>query len=167
MSSRPGAFVDRAKPAWYAPFGIHAIGDRIFVTYAYRAPVNGNDAPHGGYVDEFDLDGRLLGRVGRAAELDEPWGVALAPRGFGRFGGDLLVANFGSGRINAYRRVGDGWTLHGWLPVTVDGVWGIAFGTGGMSGPRTTLFYAAGPHEWRGPTELNVGGELGSITPAR
>ena len=103
---KAGAFVDRAKPAWYAPFGIHAIGDRIFVTYAYRAPVNGNDAPHGGYVDEFDLDGRLLGRVGRAAELDEPWGVALAPRGFGRFGGDLLVANFGSGRINAYRRVG-------------------------------------------------------------
>jgi uncharacterized protein (TIGR03118 family) len=127
--------------------------------------VNGNDAPHGGYVDEFDLDGRLIARVGHAAELDEPWGVALAPRGFGRFGGALLVANFGGGRINAYRRVGDGWTLSGRLPVTVDGVWGIAFGTGGMSGPRTTLFYAAGPHEWRGPTELNVGGELGSITP--
>jgi len=164
---RPGAFVDRAKPAWYAPFGIQAIGDRIFVTYAYPAPVNGNDAPHGGYVDEFDLDGRLLARVGRKGELDEPWGMALAPRGFGRFGGDLLVANFGSGRINAYRRDGHGWTLHGWLPVTVDGVWGIAFGRGGMSGPRTTLFYAAGPHEWRGPTEENVGGELGSITPSR
>jgi uncharacterized protein (TIGR03118 family) len=94
---RPGAFVDREKPAWYAPFGIQAAGDRIFVTYAYRAPVNGNDAPHGGYVDEFDLEGRLLAHVGRSGELDEPWGVALAPRGFGRFGGDLLVANFGSG----------------------------------------------------------------------
>ncbi len=121
---KAGAFVDRAKPAWYSPFGIHAIGDRIFVTYAYRAPVNGNDAPHGGYVDEFDLDGRLIARVGHAAELDEPWGVALAPRGFGRFGGALLVANFGGGRINAYRRVGDGWALSGRLPVTVDGVWG-------------------------------------------
>jgi uncharacterized protein (TIGR03118 family) len=164
---RPGAFVDRAKPDWFAPFGIQAIGDRIFVTYAYRAPVNGNDAPHGGYVDEFDLDGRLIAHVGHTDELDEPWGVALAPRGFGRFGGALLVANFGGGRINAYRRVGDGWALSGRLPVTVDGVWGIAFGTGGMSGPRTTLFYAAGPHEWRGPTESNVGGELGSITPAR
>jgi uncharacterized protein (TIGR03118 family) len=163
----PGAFVDRAKPDWFAPFGIQAVGDRIFVTYAYRAPVNGNDAPHGGYVDEFDLDGRLIAHVGRTDELDEPWGVALAPRGFGRFGGALLVANFGGGRINAYRRAGDGWALSGRLPVTVDGVWGIAFGTGGMSGPRTTLFYAAGPHEWRGPTESNVGGELGSITPAR
>jgi uncharacterized protein (TIGR03118 family) len=164
---KAGAFVDRAKPEWYAPFGIQAIGDRIFVTYGYRAPVNGNDAPHGGYVDEFDLDGRLIARVGNTSELDEPWGVALAPREFGRFGGDLLVANFGSGRINAYRRDGDGWTYRGRLPVTVPSVWGIAFGTGGMSGPRTTLFYAAGPNEWRGATELNVGGQLGSITPAR
>jgi uncharacterized protein (TIGR03118 family) len=164
---RPGAFVDRSKPEWFAPFGIQAIGDRIFVTYAFRAPVDGNDAPRGGYVDEFDLDGRLLAHVGRADELDEPWGVALAPRGFGRFGGDLLVANFGGGKINAYRRDGDGWTFRGALSVTVDGVWGIAFGTGGMSGPPTTLFYAAGPHEWRGATESNVGGELGSIKPAR
>jgi uncharacterized protein (TIGR03118 family) len=164
---KAGAFVDRAKPAWYAPFGIQAIGNRIFVTYAWRAPVNGNDAPHGGYVDEFDLDGKLIARVGHTDELDEPWGVALAPRGFGRFGGDLLVANFGSGRINAYRRHGDGWTFRGRLPVTVASVWGIAFGTGGMSGARTTLFYAAGPNEWRGATELNVGGELGSIKPAR
>jgi uncharacterized protein (TIGR03118 family) len=163
----PGAFVDRSKPDWYAPFGIQAIGERIFVTYAYRAPVNGNDAPHGGYVDEFDLDGRLLAHVGSTDELDEPWGVALAPQGFGRFGGDLLVANFGSGRINAYRRGGDGWTYDGRLPVALAGVWGIAFGTGGMSGPRTTLFYTAGPHEWRGPTESNVGGELGSIRPVR
>ena len=30
-----------------------AIGGHIFVTYAWRAPVNGNDAPTGGYVDEF------------------------------------------------------------------------------------------------------------------
>ena len=34
-----------------------------------------------------------------------------------------------------------------------------------MSGPPTTLFYAAGPHQWLGSTELDVGGELGSITP--
>jgi uncharacterized protein (TIGR03118 family) len=163
---KPGAFVDRAKPDWYAPFGIQAIGDRIYVTYAYRAPVNGNDAPHGGYVDEFDLDGRLIGRVGHSHELDEPWGVALAPSGFGRFGGNLLIANFGSGKINAYRPHENGWTFSRQLPVTVEGVWGIAFGTGGMSGPRTTLFYAAGPHEWLGATESNVGGELGSITPA-
>jgi uncharacterized protein (TIGR03118 family) len=142
---RAHAFVDPAIPAWYAPFGITAAGDRVFVTYAYRAPVNGNAAPTGGYVDEFDLDGRLLARVGSKSRLDEPWGIAVAPPGFGRFGGDLLVANFGSGAINAYTRSGAGWTFRGRLRVKVPGVWGIAFGRGGAGGARTTLFYAAGP----------------------
>jgi uncharacterized protein (TIGR03118 family) len=163
---RRGAFVDRSVPAWYAPFGIAAIGGHVFVTYAWRAPVDGNDAPTGGYVDEFDLDGRLVARIGRSHELDEPWGVALAPRGFGRFGGDLLVANFGSGRILAYARRGSGWVLRGALPVKVPGIWGIAFGNGAMSGPRTTLFFAAGPHRWLGSTELEVHGLLGAIAPA-
>jgi len=157
------AFVDRAIPSWYAPFGIQAVGRRIFVTYAWRAPVNGNDAPEGGYVDEFDLDGRLVARVGETTELDEPWGVAIAPSGFGRFGGDLLVANFGTGAINAYSRDGDGWKLHGRLPVRAPGVWGIAFGNGAGAGPRTTLFYAAGPHRWHGATEVDIHGVLGAI----
>jgi uncharacterized protein (TIGR03118 family) len=163
---RPGAFVDRTIPSWYAPFGIQAIGRRVFVTYAWRAPVNGNDAPTGGYVDEFDLDGRLVARVGHSRQLDEPWGVALAPAGFGRFGGDLLVANFGTGVINAYSRDGAGWKLAGRLPVKAPGVWGIAFGNGAHSGPRTTLYYAAGPHRWYGATEIDIHGVLGSISPA-
>jgi uncharacterized protein (TIGR03118 family) len=161
----PGAFVDRSISGGYAPFGIAALGGRLFVTYAWRAPVNGNDAPTGGYVDEFDLRGRLVARVGSTNELDEPWGVALAPRGFGRFGGDVLVANFGSGRILAYARRGPVWKPDGRLPVRVPGVWGIAFGTGGMSGPRTTLFFAAGPHRWHGASEAGVGGSLGAIAP--
>jgi uncharacterized protein (TIGR03118 family) len=162
---KQGDFSDPSIPSWYAPFGIQAVGDRVFVTYAWRAPVNGNDAPSGGYVDEFDLDGRLVARVGRSAELDEPWGVARAPTGFGRFGGDLLVANFGSGAINAYTRDGDGWRLDGRLPVQAPGVWGIAFGNGGHAGPRTTLFYAAGPHQWRDGSEVNVHGVLRAISP--
>ncbi|HXR12494.1 MAG TPA: TIGR03118 family protein [Gaiellaceae bacterium] len=163
----PGAFVDRSLPAGYAPFGIAVLGGRVFVTYAGQAPVDGNDAPTGGHVDEFDLDGKLLAHVGTSKQFDEPWGVALAPAGFGRFGGDLLVANFGSGRILAYARHGAGWTSRGRLPVRVPGIWGIAFGTGGMSGPRTTLFFAAGPHRWHGSSEAGVGGLLGSIAPAR
>jgi uncharacterized protein (TIGR03118 family) len=160
---RHRAFVDPAIPVWYAPFGIQAVGDRIFVTYAWRAPVNGNDAPSGGYVDEFDLDGRFVAHVGDNKELDEPWGVALAPRGFGRFGGDLLVANFGTGAINAYARDGRGWRFRGRLPVRAPGVWGIAFGNGAAAGPRTTLFYAAGPHRWHGATEVDIHGVLGEI----
>lgn len=165
--TRRGAFVDPRISAWYAPFGIAAFGDRIFVTYAYRAPVDGNDAPTGGYVDEFDLDGRLVARVGRPGQLNEPWGLALAPRGFGGLGGALLVASFGTGRIAAYARSGRGWFLRGVLPVRAPGVWGIAFGNGGMAGPRTTLFYAAGPHTWLGSSESGVGGVLGAIRPVR
>jgi uncharacterized protein (TIGR03118 family) len=158
------AFVDRSIPEWYAPFGIAALDGRIFVTYAWRAPVNGNDAPSGGYVDEYDRDGRLIARVDGLSHLDEPWGLALAPPGFGRFGGDLLVANFGSGRIRAYARHGRGWRFAGRLPVEAPGVWGIEFGTGGMSGPRTTLFFAAGPHRWHGASEVDVHGLLGAIS---
>jgi len=161
-----GAFADPALPEWYSPFNVAAFGGRIFVSFASPAPVNGNDAPTGGYVDEFDRDGRLVARVARPGQLNEPWGLALAPRGFGRYGGDLLVASFGSGRIAAYERHGAGWRLAGRLPVRVPGVWGIAFGRGGMSGPRTTLFYAAGPHRWRGASEVAVRGELGSIAPS-
>ena len=164
-----GAFVDRSIPAWYAPFGVQAVGRSVFVTYASRAPVNGNDSPTGGYVDEFDLDGRLVAHVGQMGPLNEPWGVALAPRSLG---GRLFVANFGSGRStcmngaagagrSAASYAGDG------KPVSMNGVWGIAFGNGGMAGPRDTLFFAAGPHRWRGASELSVHGLFGSIAPAR
>src|SRR5436309_15058443 len=102
-----GAFVDRSIPAWYAPFGIQVAGGRVFVTYASRAPVNGNDSPTGGYVAEFDLDGKLVAHVGAMGPLNEPWGVALAPRSLG---GRLFVGNFGSGRINVYARGTAGWS---------------------------------------------------------
>jgi uncharacterized protein (TIGR03118 family) len=129
-----------------------------------RPPVNGNDAPTGGYVDEFDLDGRLVSRVARMGELNEPWGLALAPSG------KLLVANFGSGRINSYVRRARGWSFAGQLrrrdgkPIAISGLWGIAFGNGAMAGPKDTLFFAAGPHRWRGSTEVGVHGLLGSIS---
>jgi uncharacterized protein (TIGR03118 family) len=165
-------FADASIPSGYGPFNVYATGDRLFVSYAWRAPVNGNDAPSGGYVDEFDLQGHFVARVGRGSRLDEPWGLAIAPRGFGSLAGSLLVANFGTGRINAYARKGHGWTYRGQLerrdgkPLVVPGLWGIAFGTGGMSGPRTTLFVAAGPHRWHGASELAVHGLLGAIEPA-
>jgi uncharacterized protein (TIGR03118 family) len=170
--SKPGAFEDRMIPAWYAPLSVRVLAGHVFVAYASPAPVDGNDSPTGGYVDEFDLAGRLVARVSRMGPLDEPWGLALAPRGFGAYGGDLLVANFGSGRIDAFRRGPDGWAFRGQLrstsgkPLVLPGVWGIAFGNGHMAGPRTTLFFAAGPHRWRGASELDVHGLFGAVTPA-
>ncbi len=161
---RRGAFADPKIPAWYAPFGIRVVGAHVFVTYASPAPVNGNDAPTGGYVDEFDLAGRLVSRWTQMGELNEPWGLAVAPDG------KLLVANFGSGRINEYVRHGRGWSFTGQLygrngkPIAISGLWGIAFGNGSMAGPKDTLFFAAGPHRWHGASELDVHGLLGSIS---
>ncbi len=169
---RPGAFADPSIPSWYSPFNVVAARGRLFVSFASPAPVNGNDAPSGGYVDEFDLEGRLLARIGRGSPLDEPWGLAVAPKGFGSLAGALLVGNFGSGRINAYLPRGRAWVFRGQLggrdgrPLSVPGLWGIAFGRGGMSGPRTTLFVAAGPHRWHGASEIAVHGLLGAIAPA-
>ena len=149
---RPGAFQDPDVSPFYEPYNVLVAGERVFVTYASKAPVNGNDSPHGGYVDEFDLDGRLLGRVAHGGPLNAPWGLAVAPEGFGRYGGDLLVGNFGDGHVNAFERRDGRWRFRGPLlggdgkPLVIDGLWGLAFGNDGMAGPKGTLFFAAGPH---------------------
>ena len=53
-------------------------------------------------IQKLDLNGNFLGRVASQGTLDAPWGLAIAPTGFGSFAGDLLVGNFGDGRINVY-----------------------------------------------------------------
>jgi uncharacterized protein (TIGR03118 family) len=168
-----GAFVDRKIPAWYNEFGIQAIGGRIFVTYAAPAPVNGNDSPTGGYVDVFDLRGKLLARVGRMGPLNQPVDVALAPPTFGKFGGDLLVGNFGDGRIGVYHELGSNrWGYRGALRtpdqriIEINGLWGLEFGNGASAGPKEALYFTAGPHTWHGETVEGVRGLFGAITPA-
>jgi uncharacterized protein (TIGR03118 family) len=104
-------------------------------------------------VDMYSLNGTLLGRVASRGPLDSPWGLAIAPRGFGRFGGDLLVGNFGGeGRINAYALKSNGSAEHaGSLrrangqPVAIDGLWALSFGNGGPAGAKGRLFFTAGP----------------------
>ena len=104
-----------------------------------------------GFVDEFDTGGHLIHRVAARGTLNSPWGLAVAPSGFGRFSGDLLVGNFGDGRINAFRPTEHGgFRFDGQLhdpkghPITIDGLWGLAFGNDGAAGPSTTLFFTAG-----------------------
>ena len=167
-----GSFSDPSIPAWFAPDNVELLGGHLFVTYVGRAPVDGNDDPSGGYVDEFDLSGNLVARVGRMGVLNEPWGLALAPASFGRYRGDLLVANFGDGHVNAFRRSGRGWAYDGALaasggqPLVLNGVWGIAFGNGGLAGAKSTLFFSSGPHAWQGATEVSVHGLFGSVSAA-
>ena len=155
-----GAFEDPGIPAGFAPFGIQNLNGMIFVTYAKQdADAEDEIAGEGlGYVSAFGTDGTFLGRVASGGALNAPWGLAWAPLtdghgnpGFGKFSGDLLVGNFGDGRINAYAWTGSGWEARGHLktadhhPLAIDGLWGIGFGNGAGSGPTTTLYFAAGP----------------------
>jgi len=158
-------FVDPGIPAGFAPFGIQNLNGHIFVTYAKQDAAAHDEIAGGGlgFVSMFGTDGSFEGRVFSHGMLNAPWGLAWAPSGFGKFSGELLVGNFGNGRINAFAPTPDGWEPRGPMsgtdhrPIFIDGLWGIGFGNGGGSGPLTTLYFAAGP---AGETE----GLFGSIT---
>ncbi len=154
----PGGFSDPKISKGYAPFGIQALGGNIFVTYAREDAAKRDDvaAPGQGFVDEFTPDGVLVARVVNSGKKNAPlnaaWGLALAPADFGVFSGDLLVANFGNGRISAYtQRGGSKWVYKGQLrradgtPVALDGLWAIAFGNGAAAGATNTLYFLSGP----------------------
>jgi uncharacterized protein (TIGR03118 family) len=152
-----GAFVDPKLKKHYAPFGIQTIGSRVFVTYA-KQDKDAADEVAGkgrGFVDAYDLTGNFLGRVAQRGELNAPWGLALAPDGFGRFGGDLLVGNFGDGQINAFEERKDGrFEPRGTLKASdgkklaIDGLWALEFGGGAANnGATDQLFFTAGPDD--------------------
>jgi uncharacterized protein (TIGR03118 family) len=146
-------FADPGLPQGFAPFGIQMISGRIFVAYA-KQDEDAEDEIAGdglGFVDAFNPDGTFVARVASGDALDAPWGMALAPANFGRFSGDLLIGNFGDGRINAFDPAtfeprGHLKDTHG-KAVVIDGLWGIAFGNGAAAGPVNALYFSAGPHD--------------------
>jgi uncharacterized protein (TIGR03118 family) len=145
-----GAFTDAKIPAGFAPFDIANLNGKLYVSYAKQNGARHDDVAGAGngYVDVYDLNGKLLNRLISGGVLDSPWGFALAPAGFGKFGNDLLVGNFGDGTINAFDPISGkalgalndqhGKTLH------IEGLWGLAFGNGQNTGDATTLFFTAG-----------------------
>ncbi|MFP3567381.1 TIGR03118 family protein [Paraburkholderia sp. SIMBA_030] len=149
----PGKFQDLTLPAGFAPFGIQAIGSKLYVTYAKQnAALHDNlDGPGLGFVDVFDTAGNLMQHFASAGSLNAPWGVAQAPANFGLFSGDVLISNFGDGTINAFDpasgqalgavKLSNGTTF------VQGGLWGIAFGNGLDNQPMNTLFFAAGPND--------------------
>jgi len=150
-------FTDPKVAKGFAPFGIQALGGNIFVTYAKQDAAKKDDVavPGQAFVDEFSPDGQLVARVVNSgkknAPLNAPWGLAMAPADFNVFGNDLLVGNFGNGRISAYTQRGSKWVFKGQLrladgtPIAIDGLWGIAFGNGAAAGPKDTLYFVSGP----------------------
>jgi uncharacterized protein (TIGR03118 family) len=113
-------------------------------------------------VDSYDLQGHLLSRVATGGSLNAPWGLAFAPASFGAMAGDLLVGNFGDGRINAFDPA-----THAFLgqlqdtgggPLEIDGLWAIAPGNGANAGSNSLLYFTAGPDD-------ESHGILGVLTP--
>ena len=170
----PGAFTDPNLPAGFAPFGIQNINGTIYVTYALQDEDQEDDVTGSGngYVDAYDTSGNLIRRVASAGELNSPWGLALAPDNFGRFSGDLLIGNFGDGRIHAFdpnqltlagefEAVGLLHSASG-KPIEIDGLWALQFGHGSSAnGPMNTLFFTAGPAE----EEHGLFGSLVNVPP--
>ena len=145
-----GLFVDPRLPAGYGPFGIAEINGELYVTFAQQdATLHDDVAGLGhGFVDVFTNDGAFVHLLVSRGALDSPWGLALAPAGFGQFSGDLLVGNFGNGHINVYSpstgaRLGQLRQPNG-RPIVIDGLWGLKFGNGNAAQTNQLLF-SAGP----------------------
>jgi uncharacterized protein (TIGR03118 family) len=146
----PSAFWDPSLPKGYAPFNVAVDGNRVFVSYAKQDSAKHDDVAgtgHG-FIDVYTADGMLISHFAKRGVLNSPWGLTIAPAGFGKFAGDLLVGNFGDGRIHAYNP----WTGHlvGTLrdasgaPIWIDGLWGLMPGNG-TSAPADQVWFTAGP----------------------
>jgi uncharacterized protein (TIGR03118 family) len=146
-----GKFIDPNLPTGYAPFNVQNIDGTIYVTYAVPNAEKKDDVPGlgNGIVDAFDTNGNLIGRIATGGSLDSPWGLAIAPAGFGDIAGDLLVGNFGDGTINIFDLSTD--TFVGLLRdrngniVTIDGLWGLIAGNGTLAGNANSIYFSSGP----------------------
>jgi uncharacterized protein (TIGR03118 family) len=166
--SLSGTFTDPNLPAGYAPFNIQNINGKLYVTYAVQDAAKHDDVsgPGNGIVDVFDLQGNLIQRLISKGSLNSPWGMAIAPAGFGSFGSDLLVGNFGDGKINVFDPLTGTFInqLDGanGLPIVNSGLWDLTFGNGGNGGSASDLYFTAGIP---GPDQVEDHGLFGSIAP--
>jgi uncharacterized protein (TIGR03118 family) len=153
-----GAFTDpNGLPTNFAPFDIQNINGNLYVTYAMQDGPKHDDiaGPGNGLIDVFDTNGNFIKRLvtgsavgGTVSALNSPWGLALAPASFGKFGNTLLVGNFGDGHINAFSPTTG--ALVGTLldsnnnPIVIPGLWALTFGNGGQGGAVGSLYFTAG-----------------------
>jgi uncharacterized protein (TIGR03118 family) len=150
------AFRDVLLPKGYAPFNIQALRGALYVTYAKQDADKHDDAARlgRGWVDVYTNSGKLIKRLVKKGVLDSPWGLAIAPAGWGKYTGALLVGNFGNGRIHAYNArtgkfVGTIFDGNGKV-LSIDGLWGLMAGNG-VSGDVQSVLFTAGPsHEAHG-----------------
>ncbi len=147
----PGNFTDPNLPSGYAPFNVQVLNGIVYVSYALQSADKKEEVPGpgNGFVTAFDTNGNFLGRVATGGTLNAPWGLAIAPASFGDLAGDLLVGNFGDGRINAIDLAVN--MLEAQLkglngnPLEIDGLWMLIPGNGGNAGNPSSIYFSAGP----------------------
>jgi uncharacterized protein (TIGR03118 family) len=145
------AFRDKRLPRGYAPFNVSVVGDSVYVMYA-KQDAAGEDEVAGrglGFVDVYKGLGGFGRRLVGRGPLNAPWGFAVAPDTFGTFAGDILVGNFGDGRVNAFDRFGHfrgPLRLGNGKPIVIDGLWSLLRGTE-TTGGTGNLWFSAGPND--------------------
>jgi uncharacterized protein (TIGR03118 family) len=151
LSLAADAFVNPALPAGLVPFNVRDIGGNIYVTYAPAGHAAQTSAALGaGAVAIFDEDGNFITQLITGGRLAAPWGITLAPAGFGRFINHLLVGNFSflNSGINAFDPTTG--NFRGTIPINVGkghtpgGLWTLEFGVGGSNGDPNTLYFSDG-----------------------
>jgi uncharacterized protein (TIGR03118 family) len=137
------------------PFNIAALDGHLYVAYAMFNPdgdegMEETSGPGLGHIVEYNEDGTLVRDFNDAGKLDAPWGMAIAPAGFGRFGGALLVANLGDGTIAALdQSTGNFMDMlrdPAGKEINIDRIWGLTFGNGVSLGDTHALYFTAGPN---------------------
>lgn len=175
------AFIDPDLPALpasadavWTTFNVANLNGDIYVMYA-PIPVGGGHPilnSKAGVVAEFSTAGTFMRNVAvspwNTGPLDDPWGIAMAPGKFGKYSNALLIGNFGSGEILAYRPNSDGmFTFEGVLdgtdgtPITEGRLWTLWFGNGASGANPNTLYITTGG------SDVTADGLFAAITPAK
>jgi uncharacterized protein (TIGR03118 family) len=166
-----GTFTDSTVTSIEPSFGawsVQAMGDKLYVTFASLANT------HGGVVDVFNTDGKLLtpqhfaANAFDAGPLENPWGIIQAPANFGAYSNDLLIGNVaGAGNINVFdpttgANLGQLDRPDG-TAIAITGLWDLEFGDGTPQGGKTDqLFFDAGPNA----PGVSINGLFGVMQPA-
>ena len=173
-----GTFTDPNIPAGYAPYAIKVLGTQVFVTYMLRTTppfaagagtyqeILGTNT---GFVSVFDVNGNFVVRVVTGGNLNAPWGVTIAPAGFGICGGDLFIGNFGDGLITAYNP-----TTYAYLgtvadstgkPIAYPGLWEVFVSTSTAALPNSIYFDAGTGGETHGLFGVITNSTTSTATP--
>ena len=138
------------KTAGLVPFNVKDMNGKVYVTYAPSGHAADVSAAKGmGALAVFSENGTLESSSFVGDQLASPWGLALAPSNWGKFGGDLLVGNFsfGDSVIDALNPTT--FAVEGTIAIndggqSPGGLWSLAFGGGGNDGNPDTLFITDG-----------------------